>query len=300
MRKAKLRARAGLFASAVLFGLMAVFVRLATLRGFSGGQVLFVRMAVGAALALAFFRLRPGTWRLGNRTLLVSRGLFGGLAALLYFAALAMLPAGEATLLNNTFPVFGTILSFWTLEERPTIHIGVALLVTTLGMLLVVGNGSLPTTLGWGEIVGLASAVLGGAAVTSIRALRATDNTFVIFFFFTLGGMAVSIPFLFAAWPADPVAWLMMLAVGVLSFGAQLFMTHAYGALNVAEAGVWQQLTPVASFLWALAFLDERLSAAGAVGVLLGIGGVLYGTLLGHRAPVPAPPADAGVRSLRP
>ncbi len=297
MRRQKLRARGELFGSALLFGLMAVFVRLATQSGFSGGQVLFVRMAVGAGMVLVLFRARPGTWRMGNRTLLVTRGLFGGLAALLYFVALALLPAGEATLLNNTFPVFATLISFWSLEERPTLHIGVALLVATLGMLLVVGDGALPTRLGWGQVVALASAVAGGAAVTSIRALRSTDNTFVIFFFFTLGGMVVSVPFLFGAWPGEPLAWLMALAVGVLSFFAQILMTHAYGPLTVAEAAVWQQLTPVASFLWALLLLGERLSPAGGLGVLLGIGGVLYGTLWGHRTPAPA---AEGAPPLRP
>jgi len=301
MTPRRLRARGELFGSAVLFGLMAVLVRLSTQRGFSGGQVLFVRMAVGAGMVLALFRVRPGTWRMGNRLLLLSRGLFGGLAALLYFVALALLPAGEATLINNTFPVFATLLSFWTLEERPTLHLGVALLVATLGMLLVVGDGALPTRLGWGQLVALGSAVAGGAAVTSIRALRTTDNTFVIFFFFTLGGMAVSGPFLFGAWPAEPVAWLMALAVGVLSFFAQILMTHAYGPLTVAEAAVWQQLTPLASFLWALLLLGERLSPAGAIGVLLGVGGVLYGTLLGHRGPAPAAGAAAeGPPLLRP
>jgi len=300
MSRPKLRARAELFGSAVLFGLMAVFVRLSTLRGFSGGQVLFVRMAVGAAMVLALFRARPGTWRMGNKKLLFTRGLLGGLAALLYFVALALLPAGEATLINNTFPVFAVLISFWGLSERPTFHLWVALLVTTLGMLLVVGDGRLPTRLGWGQMVGLASAFLGGAAVTSIRALRTTDNTFVIFFFFTLGGLLVAVPFLFAAWPREPVAWLMALAVGVLSFGAQILMTHAYGPLTVAEAAVWQQLTPVMSFLWAMLLLGERLSAAGAVGVLLGIGGVLYGTLLGHRAPAAPSAVEAGAPPLRP
>ncbi|MBI5067003.1 MAG: DMT family transporter [Deltaproteobacteria bacterium] len=299
MRRQKLRARAELFGSAVLFGLMAVFVRLSTLRGFSGGQVLFVRMAVGAGMVVALFRARPGTWRMGNRKLLFTRGLFGGLAALLYFVALALLPAGEATLINNTFPVFAVLISFFGLEERPTFHIAVALLVATAGMLLVVGDGSLPTRLGWGQVVALVSAAAGGAAVTSIRALRSTDNTFVIFFFFTLGGMVVSVPFLFGAWPAEGTAWLMALAVGVLSFGAQILMTHAYGPLTVAEAAVWQQLTPVMSFVWAMLLLGERLSGAGALGVLLGIGGVLYGTLLGHRTPA-AEVAGEGAPPLRP
>jgi drug/metabolite transporter (DMT)-like permease len=232
--------------------------------------------------------------------LLVTRGLLGGAAAFLYFLSLSRIPAGEATLLNNTFPVIATVISFWTLEERPTFHLGVALLVATLGMVLVVGDGSLPTSLGWGEMAAIASAFIGAGAVTSIRALRATDNAFTIFFAFTLGGMAVSLPFALSAWPPLGTAWLLALGVGLTSFAAQVLMTDAYGALTVPEAAVWQQLTPVASYLWALALLGEKLSLAGLVGVLLGIGGVVYGTVLGHRAPLRPAPADDAARSLQP
>ncbi len=152
------------------------------------------------------------------------------------------------------------------------------------------------------EVIGIASAVTGGAAVTAIRALRATDNAPTIFFAFCLGGLAVSWPFALSSWPSDFALWALALGgVGFTSFGAQLLMTHAYGGLTVPEAAMWQQLTPVASYLWALALLDERLSSLGAVGVGLGITGVVYGTVLGHkpgaRGPVPAaavePPVDA-------
>lgn len=302
LRRQKLRARAELFAAGVLFGLMAAVARLGSSGegSFTGPQMALVRMALGTGLSLALFRLRPGTWRPVHVPLLVTRGLLGGAAVLLYFLALARIPAGEATLLNNTFPVIATVISFWTLEERPTLHLAIALAVATLGMVLVIGHGGMPSGLGWGEAAGLASAVLGAGAVTSIRALRATDNAPTIFFFFTVGGMLVAAPFAAGAWPAPGPVWLAAAAVGVLSFAAQILMTDAYGALTVPEAALWQQLTPVASFLWGLLLLSERLSLAGALGVLLGIGGVAYGTILGHRAPPRPVPADDAARSLHP
>ncbi len=276
-------ARFQLFAAGVLFGLLAVLARSAALRGFSAGQVALVRFALGALMTLGLFRLRPGTWRPVNRLMLATRGILGGLAAFLYFVALSRIPAGEATLLNNTFPIVATVLSFFLLEERPTVHIALALLVTSAGVVLVLGGGSLSVGLSWGEAAGIASAFLGAGAVTSIRVLRATDNAPTIFFAFSLGGLAVSWPFALGAWPGAGPVWLLVLAVGVTSFLAQLLMTHAYGALTVPEAAVWQQLTPVASYLWALALLGEGISALGALGVALGLGGVVYGSVLGRR-----------------
>jgi drug/metabolite transporter (DMT)-like permease len=281
------RARFLLFAAAVLFGLLAVLARTASVEGLTAPQVATIRFAVGTLLTLALFRVRPGTFRPVRHGLLVTRGLLGGLAALLYFYALSLIPAGQATLLNNTFPVIAVGISFFTLGERPTWHLLLALGVTSLGVFLVIGGGQAGFEMGWGQWVGIASAVLGAGAVTSIRALRATDNAPTIFFAFTLGGLLVSAPMAVGTWTLHGHAWLFAGAAGVVSFAAQLAMTEAYGALTVAEAAVWQQLTPVSSYLWALGLLDERLSAVGVVGVALGVAGVVYGSILGHRPPEP-------------
>jgi len=294
MKHAKGRARVELFFSAVLFGIMACLAKAASARAdhFDAGQLTTIRFAVGAAITLGLFGARPGTFRPGRWPLLAARGIFGGLAVLFYFIALAYVPAGEATLLNNTFPVFAVILAIFSLGERPTIHLAGALALTTLGVVLVMGGGTLRIGLGPGELAGGISAVLGAAAVTAIRKLRAEVNAPTIFFAFCLGGLLVSFPFALRPWPQDPATWALGVGVGVLSFGAQILMTDAYGALTVGEAAVWQQLTPVASFMWAVPLLAEPISAGTAVGVLVGAAGVVYGSLLGHRPELGHAPAD--------
>jgi drug/metabolite transporter (DMT)-like permease len=292
------RARTLLFGAGVLFGLSAMLARLASTGGhLSGGRVTLVRFSVGVVAVSVLFVARPGTFRPVRHGLLVSRGLFGGLAALLYFMSLALIPAGEATLLNNTFPIWAVILSFFLLGERPTIHLGVALAIASAGVFLVLGGGRVSFTLGLGEILGILSAVLGGFAVTSIRALRATDNAPTIFSAMAVGGLLVSLPFAVGPlapgpWPADPLPWVAAGACGVVAFLAQLLMTEAYGALSVPEAALWQQLTPIASFGWALA-IGERASGVTWLGVLLGVAGVAYGAVLGHE---PRPGASPVLR----
>ncbi|MGC3997384.1 MAG: DMT family transporter [Anaeromyxobacter sp.] len=289
---ARARARLLLFAAGVLFGLAALLAKLATLGGMAGAQVTVVRFALGLGFILALFRARPGTFRPVRKGLLVTRGLFGGLSAFLYYLAIARIPAGEATLLNNLFPIFAVLISFVFLGERPTLHLAIALALASAGVWLVLGGGSVRFGLGWGEVLGLVSAVFGGMAVTSIRALRATDNAPTIFFAFAVGGFTVAAPFGLGPWPATTAAWMAAAGVGATAFLAQLFMTEAYGALSIAEAALWQQLTPIASYLWALT-LGEAISRSTAVGVLLGVAGVVYGSLLGHR------PREAGAPEAR-
>jgi drug/metabolite transporter (DMT)-like permease len=266
----------------VLFGLGAVLVRLATRGGMNGGQVTLVRFVVGIGGVLAIFAARPGTFRPVNRWLLVSRAAFGAASALLYFLALERIPAGQATLLNNLFPIWAVLLSLFLLDERPTFHLGIALVIAVSGVFLVLGGDGLELRLGTGQILGLVSAITGGAAVTSMRRLRATDNAPTIFFAFALGGILAGLPFATGGWPSAPGAWLAAAAVGVAALFAQLFMTEAYGALSVPEAALWQQLTPIASYLWALT-VGEGISWSTAAGVLLGVAGVVYGSVLGHR-----------------
>jgi drug/metabolite transporter (DMT)-like permease len=202
----------------------------------------------------------------------------------LYFMALARIPAGEATLLNNTFPILATVIAFFTLRERPTVHLALGLVVASIGVFLVLGGGTAAFGLGWGELAGISSAILGAGAVNAIRALRATDNAPTIFFAFCVGGLLLSVPFALGPWPAQLGLWVLaLLGVGGASFGAQMLMTQAYGGLSVPEAAIWQQLTPVASYLWALVLLDEHLAPLGILGVALGIAGVVYGSVLGRR-----------------
>ena len=290
MRHGRARARLLLLGSAVAFGLMAVLARLLSRGpgGFSAGQLTVIRFVVGAAVSLAAFRLRPGLYRPRNRRLLWSRGVSGGIVVVLYFLALQRIPAGEAGMLYNLFPVVATAMSVWAFGERPTVHLGIALLVATAGVVLVLGNGSLHLSFGPGEALAIGAAVFAAISSVTIRAMRATDNAATIFFYFCLGGLPVALPFALGAWPTDPGPWGIAVVMALAAFAAQVALAEAYGALAISEAAVWLQLTPLAQYLLAAVLLGEPVSAAGALGIVVGIAGVAYGTVLGHRAPVAA------------
>jgi drug/metabolite transporter (DMT)-like permease len=292
------RARLLLLASAVCFGLMAVLARLLS-RGegaFSAGQLTVIRFVVGAAVSLLAFRLRPGLYRPRNRRLLWTRGVSGGIVVILYFLALQRIPAGEAGLLYNLFPVVATAIGVFTFGERPTVHLALALLVATAGVALVLGDGTLRVGIGAGQALAVAAAVFAAISSVTIRAMRATDNAATIFFYFCLGGLPVALPFALGAWPTAPGPWAIAVVMALAAFAAQVLMAEAYGALRISEAAVWLQLTPLAQYLLAALLLGERVSAAGAVGMVIGIAGVAYGTVLGHRSPAAAATAPDAPR----
>jgi drug/metabolite transporter (DMT)-like permease len=293
--------RLELLGAAVSFGLMAVLARRLS-RGpdaFSAGQLTVIRFVVGAVVSLVAFRVRPGLYRPHDRRLLWTRGVSGGIVVVLYFLALARIPAGEAGMLYNLFPVLATAMSVRAFGERPTIHLLLALVLATVGVVLVLGDGSLALGVGVGQALAIGAAIFAAFSSVVIRAMRATDNAPTIFFYFCLGGLPVALPFALGRWPGAPGAWALAVAMGLAAYAAQVLMTEAYGALAISEAAVWLQLTPLAQYGLGAILLGEAVTALGAVGILVGVAGVAYGTIFGHRAPAPFPPSGRPPRRER-
>ncbi|WP_052571398.1 DMT family transporter [Geothrix fermentans] len=285
----RMAARAELAGSALCFGLMAILARKLTLpgMGFTAGHLAVLRFVVGALVSLAVFGLIPGLYRPSNYRLLVSRGLSGGAVVVLYFYALAHIPAGEAGILYNVFPVIAVVMSLALFKERPTIHLWLAILAASLGVVLVLSQGHLGFGLGRGELAALAAAVFAATSANAIRAARHTENAATIFFYFCLAGLPVVLPFALSPWPSllhgGLAPWGLAVLMSLLAYGGQILMSEAYGALSVSEAAVWLQLLPVVQYILAVPLLGERATGAGLAGVLITVAGVAYGTVLGHR-----------------
>lgn len=294
----KALARLQLIGSAACFGLMAVLARRLSrgASGFTAGQLAVVRFAVGAGVSLVAFRVWPGLHRPRELALLWTRGFSGGIVVVLYFLALARIPAGEAGMLYNLFPVVATTMAIVAFRERPTVHLVFGLLAATAGVVLVLGGGSLSLELGPGEAFAVAAAIFAGFSSVVIRAMRATENAPTIFFYFCLGGLPIAAPFALDPWPRAPAAWLLAVLMGLAAIGAQVLMSEAYGTLEVGEAAVWLQLTPLAQYLLAVPLLGEAPTLGGLVGIVVGIGGIAWATALGHRAA--AGPGEGIVRRL--
>jgi drug/metabolite transporter (DMT)-like permease len=70
-------------------------------------------------------------------------------------------------------------------------------------------------------------------------------------------------------------------------------MAEAYGALTVGEAAIWLQLTPIAQVGLGALLLSERLPPLALAGVVVGVGGVAYGSVMGSRRTGGPPAVDA-------
>ena len=281
------RSTALLALAALLFAGMALCAKRAATR-LPGPEVAFLRFVIGV-LSMVIPLASGQPLRPRNFWALFLRGLFGGAAVLLYFGAIAHLPVGLATLLNSSSPLFVALFSSVFLREPLGPRTGSALLITLIGVVLVVGGGVGVDTvagaatrgdlLGW-SLIGLASAVLSGAAVTTVRSMRQREGSWEIFLAFSLiGGAITGIPTL-AQWVTPDLSdcvWLA--AMGALSVAAQITLTHTLRDVPAITAMLILQLTPLSTFLLGALWLGERPAPLGWIGAAVTIAGVTWGML---------------------
>lgn len=265
-------------ASAVCFALMAFAAKLASAR-LPGPEVAFMRFVVMAVPVLAVPRLARKAFEFQRLDLLIYRGVFGGLAILLYFLAIAHIPVGIATLLNYTSPVYSVAFAALFLGEKVDRRLLLPLVAALCGMALAAGGeggfGRLLRFNRW-ELAGMTSAVLTGAAFAAIRAARRTEGSWAIYGSLTLCGLLATGPFAFSSYERPtPREWALLACVGLGSVAAQLLMTYAYRWVTNLQAGVLSQLTVVLSLLLGAVFLGDRPSPVQVLGCVLTLTGVI-------------------------
>lgn len=267
--------------SAVCFAVMALAAKLASVE-LPGAQVAFLRFAVMMVPILAVPSVAKKAFTFQRLDILLYRGLFGGVAVLLYFLAIEHIPVGIATLLNYSSPIFSVAFAALFLGEAVDRRLLLPLVTALTGMLLVaLGGGAGPwLRFGLWEAVGIGSSILSGAAVAAIRAARRTEGSWAVYGSLTLFGLLATAPFGIAGFRApDSREWLLLAAVGTTSVVAQLLMTYAYRWVTNLQAGVLAQLTVVLSMLLGVVVLGDRLrplQIAGSVLTLAGVVGVVW------------------------
>lgn len=264
--------------SAVLFGAMAFSAKLASAR-LSGSQVAMIRFAIGLTPSLLIPRFRARAFTFQRWDLLLMRGVFGGLAVLCYFIAIEHIHVGVATLLNYTAPLFSGFFSVFFLREHISPKVLFPVPIALTGVFLVVHANARPgDILGFGvwELVGFASAMLSGAAVTAMRAARQGENSWAVYTSFCLLGTLLTAPPAIATWKAPHGdEWVSLAATSLFAIGAQLLLTFSLRWVDAMTVGVISQLAVVVAMILGVTLLGEHLSAMSIGGAALTIGGVI-------------------------
>jgi drug/metabolite transporter (DMT)-like permease len=276
--EARARVRRGiaiLMGSSVLFGVMAVCVRVAG-RELPSLQIACFRFTGSFLLLFGLARGRRLRPKPGNLLRVVLRGLLGCAAIVCYFAAIRDVGAGLATILQCTYPLSTAVIAVLFLGERASPRLGAALLVNLIGLVLVVGPSvSLATASAGGVAIGLAGAVLAGGAVATAQHLRASEHASLITVYFMAVGALATAPAMLAGVPAlSPVALAALLGVVVTSAAGQWLLHHGLGYTPASLGSLASATSVLTAAALEAVVLGEHLAAASAAGALLMIAAV--------------------------
>jgi len=260
--------------SSVLFGAMAVCVRIAT-RDMPATQVAFVRFLGSLVVLLALRRgrsLRP----VGTLPRVLLRGLLGAGAILFYYRGIEGAGAGLATLLHCTYPIWTALFATTLMRERFDLPLGIAIGLCLAGIAVVVGPGAnLSAAATAGSASALCASVLAGGAVTTARHLRLVESAFLVTTYFMAVGAVVTAPALFGGLPSmSATLATALLGVVLTSVGGQYLLHQGLGFAPATQASLAAATSTVSAAVFEALVLGDGLSAhtlAGAVLMVLAV-----------------------------
>lgn len=276
-------ARAGLWymaQSVFWFAVMSLLVKIAG-KDMPTMQVVFGRACVTlllSSLLLWRLRLRPVGSRPG---LLLLRGVFGSSALICFYLAVVHLPLAEATVLQQTSPLYTALLAAWLLRERLELRVVVAILACFCGVLLIAEPSWLTGeaaahALDWRYVlVGFGGSFLSACAYVTVRTLGRTEDPNVVVFWFPVVTVTVSAPFALAQWTwPDAAGWALLVAIGIVTQLGQMAMTRGFARAPAGKAAMVGYLQIVVAAVFGAVFFDawpDGWSLAGVAVIVLSL-----------------------------
>lgn len=287
------RAAGLMLGSTVLFGLMAVMIRLAS-ASLHTFEIAFFRNFFGLLAALPLLlRHGPGLLRTDQFPRYLFRCLVGICSMLAGFWAIGHLPLAQAVSLSYSTPLFVTIAAAALLGEQVRARRWIAVALGFLGVLLIVRPGS--AEFSSGTMVALLAALLSSIVAIQIKQLSATEPADRIVIWTTLLWVPMSlVPALGVwVWPQG-ITWLYVIAAGVFGTGGHMLWTRALklGEVSALTPISFMQLPIVGVLGWVL--FDETLDRWTVLGALVILGANAY---IAHREATLARRASSGASS---
>jgi drug/metabolite transporter (DMT)-like permease len=293
--------------SAIGFGAMAIFGKLAYDEGVTVGDLLLVRFGVAAVVMLAIVWWRGGFGVLSRRTAAAAfaMGAVGYAAqSASYFAALDRIDASLLTLLLYIYPVL-VMVGAVALKRESWSRRRVGALALALAGILLVMAGAATDRFDWlGVALGVTAAlvytayilvgdrVLSGIAPLSLTALVCCGAATTYAVATVLRGGPTSLDAGAAAW-----GWLVTLAL-VSTVGAIIFFFAGLARVGPSVASILSVLEPVVTVALAALVFSESLSTGQLLGGALVIGAVLVVQWPSRRAEMPQEPTANQARDL--
>ena len=266
-----------------IWGASFLFMRVAAPQ-FGAIPLIAARVGIGAVFLIAVLARRGGLNRL--RAQIAPLTLLGAVNSAIPFSlfayAVLSVTAGFASVLNSTAPLFGALVAFIWLRDRPSPMRIAGLLLGFAGVLVLVwGRLSLPGDPGGPAVLaGLTAAVLYGISANYAQTRLSRVDPLVIATGSLIAATVLLMPLALLFWPETPpgrMAWVSAVLLGVICTGiAYIFYFRLLSRIGPAKTLAVTYLIPAFGVLWGYVLLDEPITASMIVGCAV----ILLGTTL--------------------
>ena len=272
-----------LFVLGAIWGASFLFMRVAVPE-FGAVPLIAARVGIAAIFLIVVLARRRGLDQLyRNAPRLTFLGAINSAIPFSLFAyAVLSVTAGFASVLNSTAPLFGALVAFIWLRERPAPARIAGLIVGFAGVLVLVWGRVSIADEGGGVAVlaGLSAAVLYGISANYVKRQMSHVDSLVIATGSLVAATVLLLPLAMIYWPETPpsrLAWVSAVLLGVICTGiAYILYFRLLSRIGPSKTLAVTYLIPAFGVLWGHLLLHEPITASMVVGCSV----ILAGTTL--------------------
>lgn len=265
--------------SGASFGLIPLFTIPVIATGMGYCSIILYRFLFGAIFMLAFLLYRQVSLRISwadfGRISMLS--LLYIICAITLFVSYDYISSGVATSLIYTNPIWCTVIGLLFLHERLSPKKGVALVLATLGVMLLSGFFADDARFSaWGVFLGLCSGMGYGAYLVLLPRLKISKMpslklTFYIFFTAFLYTAVYVLVFEGGIHPiADTASWVNLLLLGLLPTAfSNICVTMALRIVDTTIVAILGAFEPLTAMVVGVLLLGETCGTATVAGGIL-------------------------------
>ena len=247
-------------------------------------ELVFFR-SLGSLLITFFYLNKNRTPIFGNnKKVLFARGLFGTIGLSLFFITLQNIPLAGAVIIQYLSPVFTTLFAVIILREHVKKTQWIFFVLAFTGVCLLKGFDVSGQISYYFVLIGIASACFSGLAYNCIRYLRTTEPTLVVVFYFPLVATPIMGVLSFFNWvKPQGLDWVYILALGVVTQVAQVFMTKGIQSDSAGNIMTYKYVGVLFAFIYGYFIFKETYSLLSVIGIFLLLSGVILNAVFKNK-----------------
>ena len=261
--------------SAFLFAVLGLLIKLLG-PNYRVWDIAIFRFGGGVIVLYGLFGWQQNLIKPRNPKMMLFRGITGSCAFIALVLAIRQIPLSTTMVFFYSYPAFAAMFSPLLFGERISGGEVVSIALAILGVAVLFDfrfEGGI-----FGQLMALIGAIFAGLTVALIKKLRETHGSVIIYFYFCLIGVAISIgPFsVNPQLPEIGLEWFIVGGIVFTSILAQLLMNQGFRYCKSWEGGLFMTSELIFVSIFGILFLGEpmtwRFGTGGALILISAVG----------------------------